>query len=191
AYVAQNGRIRQLSQDHSLVAQLVRDGQLTPEQARTDPRRNVVTRSIGVGAQVEVDAQRFAGLLRDGDTLLMCSDGLHGLLTEADLLDVAGSGELAEGCKRAIAMANGRGGHDNLRVTPRGGAARGGGSRAEGGMGTRRDTSWADADPDDDQDDAERTSVRPAMARPAARPVVDDDEDEDEDDDDPPVRRAS
>ncbi|HTO92197.1 MAG TPA: Stp1/IreP family PP2C-type Ser/Thr phosphatase [Candidatus Sulfotelmatobacter sp.] len=116
AYLAQNGRLRQLSQDHSLVAQLVRDGQLTADQARSDPRRNVVTRSVGVGAHVEIDAQRFDGLLRDGDTLLMCSDGLHGLVTEDELLDVMSSNRLEDGCLRAIALANARGGHDNITI---------------------------------------------------------------------------
>ena len=116
AYLAQNGRLRQLSQDHSLVAQLVRDGQLTAEQARSDPRRNVVTRSIGVGAQVEIDAQRFEGLLREGDTLLMCSDGLHGLVNDDELLDVMSVSNLEDACLRAISMANARGGHDNITV---------------------------------------------------------------------------
>jgi len=116
AYLMQGGRIRQLTQDHSLVAQLVRDGQLTPEQARSDPRRNVVTRSVGVSAHVEIDAQRFEHLLRDGDTLLMCSDGLHGLVGDAELGELALDPDLEDGCRRAIVMANSRGGHDNITV---------------------------------------------------------------------------
>jgi protein phosphatase len=166
-YLAQGGKLRQLSQDHSLVAQLVRDGQLTAEQARSDPRRNVVTRSVGVGAQVEVDAQRFAGLLREGDTLLMCSDGLHGLVNDGELLEVAGTPELDEGCRRAIALANDRGGHDNITVIlarkNRDGTR---GSSAEVENRGARANAWADAD--HDRKDLEHTHMMPAAQRPAA-----------------------
>jgi len=116
AYLVQGGRLRQLTQDHSLVAQLVREGQLTPEQARSDPRRNVVTRSVGVSAHVEIDAQRFDSVLGEGDTLLLCSDGLHGLVADPELSDLAREPSLEDGCKRAIAMANSRGGPDNITV---------------------------------------------------------------------------
>ena len=116
AYLIENGHLRQLSQDHSLVAQLVRDGQLTPEQARSDPRRNVVTRSIGVSAHVEIDAQRFEALMRDGGTLLMCSDGLHGLIPDPELGALASEADLAHACRQAIALANSRGGPDNITV---------------------------------------------------------------------------
>jgi len=116
AYLMQSGRMRQLTQDHSLVAQLVREGQLTAEQARSDPRRNVVTRSVGVSAHVEIDAQRFDSILGEGDTLLLCSDGLHGLVADPELSDLAREASLEDGCKRAIAMANSRGGPDNITV---------------------------------------------------------------------------
>jgi hypothetical protein len=185
AYLAQGGKLRQLSQDHSLVAQLVRDGQLTSEQARSDPRRNVVTRSVGVGAHVEVDAQRFAALLGEGDTLLMCSDGLHGLVHDDELLDFAQLPTLDEGARRAIAMANSRGGHDNItvilaRVVPSGVTT----SHVE--VDTRgRSNAWADADHDRDRDDVEHTHVFTPAKRPAMKPVRDD-----EDDDDPPLRAS-
>lgn len=186
AYLASDGKFRQLSQDHSLVAQLVRDGQLTPEQARSDPRRNVVTRSVGVSASVEVDAQRFDALLRDGDTLLMCTDGLHGLVSDAELLEIAGGPDLEDGCRRAIALANERGGHDNItvilaRMLPSGALS----SHAEVQSGGRRQNAWADSD--HDRDDVEHTHIMPAAPRPAARPAPR----EAEDDPPPRPRRAS
>jgi protein phosphatase len=116
AYHIHNGQIRQLTRDHSLVAQLVRDGQLTPEQARVDPRRNVVTRSVGVGATVEIDADHEPGLLTLGDTLLLCSDGLHGLVADDELKAAGSDTDLEQGCRRAIALANERGGPDNITV---------------------------------------------------------------------------
>lgn len=116
AYLIQDGVIRQLTRDHSLVAQLVRDGQLTPEQARVDPRRNVVTRSVGVGATVEIDAEHEPGLLRPGDTVLICSDGLHGMVADEELRAAASGADLERGCHDAIALANQRGGPDNITV---------------------------------------------------------------------------
>jgi serine/threonine protein phosphatase PrpC len=116
AYLMRDGRPRQLTKDHSLVAQMVREGQLTPEQAKSDPRRNVVTRSVGVGAAVEIDAQRLDHALEPGDTLLICSDGLHGLLSDDDLASIASQADLAAGCRDLIALANDRGGPDNITV---------------------------------------------------------------------------
>src|SRR5262245_57925609 len=116
AYLVRDGAIRQLTRDHSLVAQLVRDGQLTPEQARVDPRRNVVTRSVGVGPHVEIDADPEPGLLRPGDTLLICSDGLHGVVADEELKAAASKPNLAQACRDAIALANSRGGPDNITV---------------------------------------------------------------------------
>jgi protein phosphatase len=116
AYLIQDGRIRQLTRDHSLVAQLVREGQLTPEQAKVDPRRNVVTRSVGVGPRVEIDAEHEPGLLHPGDTILICSDGLHGLVTDEELKAAASGPDLAQACRDAIALANQRGGPDNITL---------------------------------------------------------------------------
>jgi protein phosphatase len=116
AYLVGGGRIRQLTRDHSLVAQLVREGQLTSDQARVDPRRNVVTRSVGVAAHVEIDAEHEPGSLRPGDTILICSDGLHGLLDVEELAALAGAPDLEQACRDAIALANRRGGPDNITL---------------------------------------------------------------------------
>ena len=116
AYLIQDGVIRQLTRDHSLVAQLVREGQLTPDQAKVDPRRNVVTRSVGVGAAVEIDAEHGPGLLHPGDTVLVCSDGLHGVVSDEELRAAGSSADLEQGCRDAIRLANQRGGPDNITV---------------------------------------------------------------------------
>lgn len=116
AYLVRDGEIRQLTNDHSLVQHLVERGQITADEARVDPRRNVVTRSVGVSPMVEVDAERFPGLLLDGDTVVICSDGLHGLVTDAELADLVKGSDLDEACRLLITLANGRGGHDNITV---------------------------------------------------------------------------
>ncbi len=170
-YAVLDGRLRQLTQDHSLVAQLVRDGQLTADQARSDPRRNVVTRSVGVGAQVEIDAQRFEALLREGDTLLLCSDGLHGLVADDELRDLAGEDRLEDGCRRAIAMANQRGGHDNItvvlaRALPNGAAPAVIAAEVEVEPRLRHFTPEHHPDDDRDREDVEHTRISmPAMRR--------------------------
>jgi protein phosphatase len=116
AYLVRGDQVRQLTSDHSLVAHLVERGQLTPEQARSDPRRNVVTRSVGVGPRVEVDAARLPGVLQPGDTLLLCSDGLHGSVEDEELAGLAGGADLEEACARLVELANQRGGPDNITL---------------------------------------------------------------------------
>lgn len=110
------GRIDQLTHDHSLVAQLVREHHITADQARTDPRRNVVTRSVGIGAQVEVDAEPFPAPLAAGDTLLLCTDGLHGLVTDAELARLGSGPDLERACGEMIELTRRRGAPDNVTV---------------------------------------------------------------------------
>ena len=116
AYVIRDGSIHQLTHDHSLVAQLVQDRHLTPEQARVDPRRNVVTRSVGVGPDVEVDAERLGDPLQHGDTLVLCTDGLHGLVHDDEIARIASQTDLDHACRELIDLARARGGFDNITV---------------------------------------------------------------------------
>ena len=78
-YLVRDGGIRQLTEDHSLVATMVREGLLTSAEAETHPRRNVLQRSMGVAEDVEVDLSGPFDL-QPGDTFILCSDGLHGLV---------------------------------------------------------------------------------------------------------------
>lgn len=115
-YLIHDGSIRQLTDDHSLVAHLVERGQITPEEARVDPRRNVVTRSIGVAPEVEVDLIELPGAFQPGDTLVISSDGLHGVVTDDEILEVAAGPDLGQACHDLIALANRHGGPDNITV---------------------------------------------------------------------------
>ena len=116
AYALRDGRIRQLTHDHSLVAQLVQSRQITPEQARVDPRRNLVTRSIGVAETVEIDAEHVDGALRNGDTLILCTDGLHGLVSDDEIAGLASGGDLDRAAEQLVDLAKERGGHDNISL---------------------------------------------------------------------------
>ncbi|MEO8034301.1 MAG: Stp1/IreP family PP2C-type Ser/Thr phosphatase, partial [Acidobacteriota bacterium] len=87
-YLVRGDEIKQLTEDHSLVASMVREGLLTAKEAETHPRRNVLQRSMGVVEDVEVDV-RGPIELEEGDTFILCSDGLHGLVREPEMKEVA------------------------------------------------------------------------------------------------------
>ena len=114
AYLVRGGTAQQLTKDHSLVAELVEKGHLTEEEAKHDPRRNVVTRSMGALDEVQVDAELAFDGTRAGDVIVVCSDGLHGLVTSAEIARIAGELPPAEACAGLIDLANERGGPDNI-----------------------------------------------------------------------------
>ncbi len=115
AWIMGDGGLRQLTEDHSWVADQVRAGRLTPEEARTSQMRNVITRAIGTG---DTAAPDLTGplTLTPGETLVLTSDGLHGLLSEAEIAAVIASDELEDAARRLIQMANDAGGPDNISV---------------------------------------------------------------------------
>ena len=124
AYLARGSGLRQLTSDHSLLAELLSQHRITPESAKTDVRRNVVTRSVGIGPHVRVDAGRLDTPLTPGDTVLLCSDGLHGVVADDEIAGVATSLPPADACRELIRLANERGGPDNITVVIARAAAR-------------------------------------------------------------------
>jgi serine/threonine protein phosphatase PrpC len=116
AYLLRAGQAaRLLTKDHSLVNRLMEVGQLTAEEAAVHPQRNVLYRAIGQGATLEVDVSTYA--LEPGDRLLLCSDGLWGLLDEAEiwrLVQEAATPQQAS--EQLVAAANAAGGNDNITV---------------------------------------------------------------------------
>jgi serine/threonine protein phosphatase PrpC len=112
-YVARAGQVYQLSEDHTFVQEAIRRGMLTPEQAADHPHANVVTRAVGPSPSVLVDTLVFDVL--QGDTLLLCSDGLHGYVHEPGELASALHPEVLESISgRLVDLANERGGADNI-----------------------------------------------------------------------------
>lgn len=114
AYLVRGDKVTRLTKDHSLVAELVEKGHLTEAEAKHDHRRNVVTRSVGALDHVQVDAERVVDQLKPGDTLVICSDGLHGQVTDYEIGMIAGEQPPAEACAGLIDLANERGGPDNI-----------------------------------------------------------------------------
>lgn len=113
-YLVRGGEIEQLTQDHSLVATMVREGLLTAQEAETHPRRNVLQRSMGVAEDVEIDVTGPIELL-EGDTFILCSDGLHGLVREQELKEIA-AGSIEEAADEFLKRALERGAPDNVTV---------------------------------------------------------------------------
>jgi serine/threonine protein phosphatase PrpC len=116
AYLLRDGRLRQISEDHSLVAQLVRDGALTAEQAARSPQRHVILRALGTEPNAEPAVWRQGLPLRPGDVFVLCSDGLSDLVDDGTIGDIAGRLPPAEACAALIAAALAAGGTDNVSV---------------------------------------------------------------------------
>jgi protein phosphatase len=116
AYLCRDGSLRRLTEDHSLVAEQVKAGILTPEQAANSKQRHVITRSLGVASTVEIDVEDSLPY-RAGDLFLLCSDGLSDVVPDSDLeLMLAGGVQVGRTASDLIAVANERGGPDNISV---------------------------------------------------------------------------
>lgn len=113
-YLIRDGEIKQLTRDHSLVAELVASGEITPEQAKTHPYRNVITRALGTDSTVAVDAQDVD--CDEGDVFLLCSDGLSNYFEADELLKAVQEIPADALCDHLIGIALQRGGRDNITV---------------------------------------------------------------------------
>jgi PPM family protein phosphatase len=111
-YVLQNGVLKQITQDHSLVEDLVRNGTITEEQARTHPHKNVLTRAVGVDEELLVDMGNFA--MQKGDKILLCTDGLTNVLRDEEIQDVLQEQASVDKAEVLVAKALAAGGLDNI-----------------------------------------------------------------------------
>ena len=115
AYCLRDGELIRLTDDHSLVDELMRQGRLTPEEAVEHPQRSVITRALGPELAVDVDTSSYPG--RAGDVYLLCSDGLTTMVSERELTRVLREHRQLRGAGEAlIAAANAAGGRDNITV---------------------------------------------------------------------------
>ncbi len=115
AYLVRGNRIRQLTDDHSLVGELLRRNEISEEAAREHPHRHVITRALGVRSKVEPDLAEITPL--PGDLFILCSDGLTNHLEDDEIRKLAEADDtLANNCNRLVYLANQRGGRDNITV---------------------------------------------------------------------------
>jgi protein phosphatase len=116
AYLIRDGKLAQLTEDHSLVAELVRSGKLSPEEADTHPQRSVITRALGTDPDVDVDT--FSVETKPGDLFMLCSDGLTSMVEDDAILESVEENRenLQASAKALIRAANKGGGEDNITV---------------------------------------------------------------------------
>ena len=112
-YGFRNGSLRQLTEDHSLLNEMTKARKMTPEEIEAFPHKNVIVRALGMKLGVEVDVVRED--LQDGDIVLLCSDGLSGMLTDAEMETILReTRDLDEASRKLIEAANAAGGVDNV-----------------------------------------------------------------------------
>ena len=109
-----NDNIRQITRDHSVVQYLIDTGRITKEAAKTHPDRNVITRAVGVNPEVDVDVDIIP--INEGETILICSDGLYEYVSEKEMFDMIKNPDEDEPAKKLLEMANEAGGKDNITV---------------------------------------------------------------------------
>jgi PPM family protein phosphatase len=113
AYLARDGQLKQITSDHSLVEELVRGGELTPEQAESHPQRSIITRALGIDPEVDVDV--YPVPVRPGDRILLCSDGLTTMLSSDEIAEILESEPQPERAAQLLVnAANAAGGEDNV-----------------------------------------------------------------------------
>ncbi|MDX6466977.1 MAG: family protein phosphatase, partial [Gaiellaceae bacterium] len=116
AYLVRDGVMEQLTEDHSLVNELMKSGKLSPEEAETHPQRSVITRALGTDPDVDVDT--FVVEARENDLFLICSDGLTTMVGDEEILELLERhhDDLDRAAKSLVAAANRAGGEDNITV---------------------------------------------------------------------------
>lgn len=114
-YIIRNDNIKRVTSDHSYVAELIKNGTIKPEEASKHPQKNLITRAIGTGESIDVDINVLD--IKNGDYILMCTDGLSNMLNEDEILNVVKSDKkIEERCSELIDLANNKGGYDNITV---------------------------------------------------------------------------
>ena len=163
AYRVRDGELEQLTEDHSLVGELVRSGRLSPQEAGSHPQRSVITRAVGTEPDVDVDTFTVEG--RPGDVYLLCSDGLTDMIDEDAIraaLDDSGA-DLDRAARALVDAANAGGGEDNITVVL---------FRLDGGEAPAVDDTQtlAAASEPDDEDTLSGLEGVPVVATPAPAP---------------------
>jgi len=114
-YLFKGNELKQLTSDHSLVNELIKKGELSPEEARTHPQKNIITKTLGISANSDIDVHTYAW--KHDDQLLLCTDGLTNMVTDQIIANVLESSiTLEEKCLKLIEFANQAGGRDNVTV---------------------------------------------------------------------------
>ena len=115
-FLVRDGEARQLSRDHSLVARLIESGTIRPEDAETHPQKHVLTAAIGVAEGLQPDGPPSPVEIRPSDILVLCTDGLWGQMTTAEMAKIVSGLTPKDACNSLVQLAKDRGGPDNITV---------------------------------------------------------------------------
>ncbi len=112
-YILSKGKFKQITTDHSYVETLVARGLITPVEAKTHPQKNIITRAVGTDSFVDIDL--FENSLCDDDVVLICSDGLHTMVSDEDIVSILND-DISTASQKLVSLANANGGRDNISV---------------------------------------------------------------------------
>ena len=115
-YMVRDGRITRLTRDHSRVQRMLSDGLITEEEAATHPEKNWLDKALGLREDVKPDVRQDPIDLKDGDTFILCTDGLTNLVRDEELFSIIQRTPIRQACELLVDMANDRGGTDNITV---------------------------------------------------------------------------
>ena len=113
-YFTDGSKIEQITRDHSLVQEMYENGKITFEEMETHPQKNIITRAMGVGEEIEIDFDYVC--VNENEALILCSDGLSGLVSADKMLDIYKNNNFEELAEKYIEEANNAGGRDNITV---------------------------------------------------------------------------
>ncbi len=114
AYILSDGSLNQLTKDHSIVQEMIDHGTLTPDEAKVDPRKNIITRALGVDSELRIDFDIED--IGENDVLILCTDGLTNFVEPKEIYELTGDGKFYEYAERLVTRANDNGGGDNITV---------------------------------------------------------------------------
>lgn len=116
AFLQKSGSIAQITEDHTYVQELVRNGEITLAEAHVHPKRNILTNAMGTKPSLRIDTGKFALPFEENDRLMICSDGLYDYITNEELARILGGTSLRDTANELVELAKSRGGHDNITV---------------------------------------------------------------------------
>ncbi len=114
AYITSEKGIQQVTQDHSIVQELINTGEITKEEASTHPRKNIITRVLGIGSEINVDYNSFE--LQSDEKIILCTDGLTNDLSDEQIYNIFKENEVINTAERLVNAAKEKGGNDNITV---------------------------------------------------------------------------
>lgn len=114
AYILSGNVLNQLTKDHSVVQEMIDHGRLTPDEAKVDPRKNIITRALGVDSELRIDFDIED--INENDVLILCTDGLSNFVEPQEIYELTADGKFYEYANRLVVRANENGGGDNITI---------------------------------------------------------------------------